>query len=217
MIDIPPFREGEEVSAEKLDKMRQLLAASDGMDAGFIDSSGVYRRRSVSQRAELFELKTALAIDGTSHEWKCTGVPVAPDDYELWKANTSADAETLWHPAGRHQSSGSFYAEGCSLMGVGSRVYTQMIEGRRCIVSPPAGVWRFELKEDLALVDDYKQAYIVTWGGSSYNTDTSWNFLVYNAFNMFQGTGRDTSAPGARGYCAYFGDRNKWEILQLFC
>ncbi len=75
----------------------------------------------------------------------------------------------------------------------------------------------FELKDNLT-AGGSATAYLRTWNGSAYVTDTDTEFEVYDALDTFSGTARDEGPPIVAGNWGYAQMLNgRWEIIQLSC
>ncbi len=77
----------------------------------------------------------------------------------------------------------------------------------------------FELKDNLSSGSN-ATAYLRTWNGSTWETDTAIEFEVYDALDTFSGIARDEGPPivaGNWGYAEWFSAPGRWEIIQLSC
>lgn len=208
-----PWQRGDEITARRLEALRRGVVAGDADGGGvFIDSTGRYRRRTYQQGIELWEVYTCT-LDGESHEYKIEAYPVYLDeDTRTWRTNTSADLETLWFPAAFHDPVSPYGAIGPKSFGPGRRVYTRLIEGRRCVLGCPVETCRFELKTSLS-PDGYATAWLREWGGSAW-TNTATEIVVYDLLAKNRGRAAGTYA-GSKGVAVWSDESQRWEILDL--
>ena len=70
---------------------------------------------------------------------------------------------------------------------------------------------RFRLDETLHINDLSVSAYIIEWDRDTETWIDRERIDLFNPFAMFEGD------AGHRGYCFYFLDAGRWEIIQMEC
>jgi hypothetical protein len=135
----------------------------------------------------------------------------SPTDLEKYGETDQSPDESVWFPTCFRNTAG--VGIGNEAVGDGDRVYAVWSQqsGRWEAVTPPLGIWRFELNETLVTGSNATAHLIRINPAGSVTEEASITFEVYDPFTIFSGV------AGDRGYAAYFGDSTHLEILQMVC